>query len=93
MSADQLAAFVEEAKSNTELQEKLKSVTSAEAAIEIAKEAGFSITSEDIQTMQSATPSDKELEDAAGGTTIVVPIMATVIACPFAISYGLRCLD
>ena len=94
MSEEQLKAFLEKVKSDTELQEKLKSVTSAEAAIEIAKEAGFSITSEDIQTMQSATPSDKELEDAAGGTTIVVPIMATVIACPFAISYGnVRCLD
>ena len=84
MSEEQLKqAFLEKVKSDTELQEKLKSVTSAEAAIEIAKEAGFSITSEDIQTMQSATPSDKELEDAAGGTTAkVVPIMATVIACP-----------
>ena len=70
MSEEQLKAFLEKVKSDTELQEKLKTVTSAEAAIEIAKEAGFSITSEDIQTMQSATPSDKELEDAAGGTTI-----------------------
>ena len=44
-----------------------------EAAIEIAKiakEAGFAITSEDIQSMQSATVelSDEELEGAAGGT-------------------------
>ena len=43
-----------------------------EAAIEIAKiakEAGFAITAEDIQSMQSATVelSDAELEGAAGG--------------------------
>mgnify|MGYP001332781400 CR=1 FL=1 len=43
-----------------------------EAAIEIAKiakEAGFAITAEDIQSMQSATVelSDAELEDAPGG--------------------------
>ena len=37
--------------------------------IEIAKEAGFLITAEDIQSMQSATEelSDEELEGAAGG--------------------------
>ena len=40
-----------------------------EAAIEIAKEAGFAITAEDIQSMQSTTEevSDEELEGAAGG--------------------------
>ena len=43
-----------------------------EAAIEIAKiakEAGFAITAEDIQSMQSATVelSDEELEGASGG--------------------------
>ena len=43
MSEEQLKAFLEKVKSDTELQEKLKSVTSAEAAIEIAKEAGFQL--------------------------------------------------
>ena len=95
MSEEQLKAFLEKVKSDTELQEKLKSVTSAEAAIEVAKDSGFSITLEDIQTLQSEASaiSDKELENAAGGTLLVGGIMATVIACPFAISYGLRCLD
>ena len=38
--------------------------------MEIAKEAGFSITAEDIQLMQSANEvSDEELEGAAGGGT------------------------
>ena len=45
MSVEQLKAFLEKVKSNTELQEKLKAAASPEAGLEIAKEAGFSITS------------------------------------------------
>jgi predicted ribosomally synthesized peptide with nif11-like leader len=67
MSEEQLKAFLEKVKSDTELQEKLKAATSPEAGLEIAKDAGFSITSEDIQSMQSETASDEELEGAAGG--------------------------
>ena len=69
MSEEQLKAFLEKVKSDTELQEKLKTAASPEAALQIAKDAGFSITAEDIQSMQSATVevSDEELESAAGG--------------------------
>ena len=69
MSEEQLKAFLEKVKGDTSLQEKLKAAASPEAAIEIAKEAGFSINAEDIQSMQSATVelSDAELEGAAGG--------------------------
>ena len=69
MSEEQLKAFLEKVKSDTELQEKLKAAASPEAAIEIAKAAGFAITVEDIQSMQSSTVelSDAELEGAAGG--------------------------
>ena len=69
MSEEQLKAFLEKVKSDTELQEKLKAAGSNEAALEIAKDAGFAITSEDIQSMQLATVevSDDELEGAAGG--------------------------
>ena len=51
---------------DTSLQDKLKAAASPEAALQIAKDAGFSITAEDIQSMQSATVevSDKELESA-----------------------------
>ena len=68
MSEEQLKAFLEKVKADTSLQEKLKAAGSNEAAIEIAKDAGFSITAEDIQSMQSATVelSDEELEGAAG---------------------------
>ena len=69
MSEEQINAFLEKVKADTSLQEKLKAATSPEAAIEIAKEAGFAITAEDIQSMQSAAVelSDEELEGAAGG--------------------------
>ena len=69
MSEDQLNAFLENVKTDTELQDKLKAAASPEAAIEIAKEAGFAITAEDIQSLQSSTVelSDEELEGAAGG--------------------------
>ena len=69
MSEEQLKAFIEKVKSETELREKLNSASSPEAAMEIAKAAGFSITAEDIQSMQSETVelSDDELEAAAGG--------------------------
>ena len=69
MSEEQLKAFLEKVKSDTELQENLKAAASPEAALQIAKEAGFSITAEDIQSMQSTTIelSDDELEGAAGG--------------------------
>ena len=69
MSEEQLNAFLEKVNGDTSLQEKLKAAASPEAAIEIAKEAGFAITAEDIQSMQSATVelSDEELEGAAGG--------------------------
>ena len=64
MSEEQFKAFLEKVKGDTSLQEKLKAAASPEAAIEIAKEAGFSITAEDIQ---SAVVSEDELEGAAGG--------------------------
>ena len=71
MSEEQLKAFLEKVKGDTSLQEQLKVAASPEAAIEIAKEAGFAITADDIQSMQSATVelSDEELEGAAGGGT------------------------
>ena len=57
-------------KGDTSLQEKLNAAASPEAAVEIAKAAGFSITTEDIQSMQLSTVelSDEELEGTAGGT-------------------------
>ena len=69
MSEEQFNAFIKKVKADTIFQEKLKQAASPEAALEIAKSAGFSITAEDIQSMQPETVelSDDELEGAAGG--------------------------
>ena len=64
MSEEQLKAFLEKVKADTSLQEKLK----AEGAdvVAIAKAAGFSITTEDLNSHRQGV-SDDELEVAAGG--------------------------
>jgi predicted ribosomally synthesized peptide with nif11-like leader len=69
MSEEQLNAFLEKVKADTSLQEKLNGAADADTVVEIAKEAGFAITAEDIQSTQSATIelSDEELEAASGG--------------------------
>ena len=69
MSKEQLAALDEKVKTDTELLSRLAGAESAEAAIQIAKDAGFSITEADIQSMQSKEVelSDDELDGAAGG--------------------------
>ena len=69
MSEEQLKAFLEKLKADTSLQEKLNGAADADAVVEIAKEAGFAITAENIQSMQSPTAelSDEELEEASGG--------------------------
>ena len=74
MSEEQLKAFLEKVKAVISLQEKLKAAASPEAAIEIAKEAGFLITAEDIQSMSSKPVelSDEELEGAAAGSSVTV---------------------
>ena len=72
MSEEQLKAFLEKVKGDTSLQEKLNGAADADAVVEIAKAAGFSITVDDIQSMQSGTVelSDHELEQVAGGCQV-----------------------
>ena len=76
MSEEQLKAFLEKVKGDTSLQEKLNAAASPDGAVEIAKEAGFAITAEDMQSMQSATVelSDEELEEASGGRRRPCPV-------------------
>ena len=66
MSEEQLKAFLEKAKADTSLQEKLKAAGDANAVAAIAKEAGFSISTDDINKAQSEL-SEEELEGVAGG--------------------------
>ena len=63
MSEEQLKAFLEKVKADTSLQEKLKAAGDVDAALAIAKEAGFSISADDVQTEISK----EELEGVAGG--------------------------
>ncbi len=66
MSEEQLKAFLEKVKGDTSLQEKLKAAIDNDAVSAIAKEAGFSISADDLKKAQSEV-SDDELEAAAGG--------------------------
>ena len=66
MSEEQLKAFLEKVKADTSLQEKLKAAADADAVTAIAKEAGFSISADDL-TMAQSEISDEELEGVAGG--------------------------
>ena len=64
MSEEQLKAFLEKVKADTSLQEKLKAAD-VDAALAIAKEAGFSISADDLN--MTADLSEEELEGVAGG--------------------------
>ena len=66
MSEGQLKAFIEKVKGNTTLQEKLKAAADADAVLAIAKEAGFSISADDLKKAQSEI-SEEELENVSGG--------------------------
>ena len=66
MSEEQLKAFLEKVKSDTSLQEELKAAADADAVLAIAKEAGFSIATDDLKNA-TAEIEDAELEAAAGG--------------------------
>ena len=70
MSEEQLKAFQEKVQGDTSLQEKLKAAADADAVAAIAKEAGFSISSDDLAKAQSEL-SEEELEGVAGGTLIL----------------------
>ena len=71
MSEEQLKAFLEKVKGDTSLQEKLKAAADSDAVLAIAKEAGFSISADDLKNAQSAL-SDEELEGVAGGFPTIV---------------------
>ena len=66
MSEEQLKAFLEKIKGDTSLQEKLKAAADSDAALAIAKDAGFSISADDLTKAQSEL-SEEELEGVAGG--------------------------
>ena len=66
MSEEQLKAFLEKVKGDTSLQERLQAAADIDAALAIAKEAGFSISADDLKKARSEI-SEEELEGVAGG--------------------------
>jgi predicted ribosomally synthesized peptide with nif11-like leader len=70
MSDKQLSSFLEAARKDAGLQEKLKSAADLDAAIALAKESGFDISEADWLRYQAKQPlklSEEELEGVAGG--------------------------
>ena len=66
MSEEQLKAFIAKVKDDSSLQEKLKAAADTDAVVAIAKEAGFSISADNLENSESEL-SDQELESVAGG--------------------------
>ena len=78
MSEEQLNAFIAKVQGDTSLQEQLK----AEGAdvVAIAKAAGFSITTEDLNSHRQNLTED-ELEGVAGGDKSFVPLWTLCTLC------------
>ena len=71
MSEEQLTALLAKLKEDAGLQEKLKGAADLDAAVALAKEAGFDVSKADwlkYQAKQTIELSDEELEGVAGGT-------------------------
>ena len=69
MSEEQLKAFWEVIESDPELQQKLSGVTDLDAVVEIAKGAGFTLSTQELKNAQSEIQDD-ELKSAAGGFSV-----------------------
>ena len=66
MSEEQFKAFFEKVKGDTSLQEKLKAAADTDAALAIAKEAGFMISAVDLKNAKSEI-SEEELKGVSAG--------------------------
>ena len=76
MSLEQLKAFLEKVKGDSNLQDKLKAAKSSEDVVGIAKEHGHEFTADKFSQL-----SEEELEGVAGGTvviTITIPVAVTL---------------
>ena len=73
MSEEQLKAFLEKVKGDFNLQEKLKAAADSNAVTLVAGEAGFTISTEDLERPKS-TLSDEALEAISGGGGTAPPI-------------------
>lgn len=94
MSEEQLSALLAKLKGDTELTEKLKGAADLDAAVAIAKDAGFDVNktdwskyvSDDIPDLK-----DEELEALAGGLNSAKCITPSVASCSVVGNY--ICVD
>ena len=70
MSEEQLKAFWEAIQADSALKQKLQGVTDLGAIVDIAKEAGFTISVEELEQAQKEL-SDEQLDGAAGGICVI----------------------
>jgi predicted ribosomally synthesized peptide with nif11-like leader len=74
MSEEQLTALFAKLKDDVGLQEKLQGAEDLDAAVALAKEAGFDVSKADwlkYQAKQTLELSDQELEGVAGGRMFI----------------------
>jgi predicted ribosomally synthesized peptide with nif11-like leader len=68
MAEDQLNAFLAAVEADAVLQEKINGVTSSEALLTIAKEAGYVFSAEDVNALKTEKElTDDEVADLSGG--------------------------
>ena len=72
MSEEQLKAFWDATQADSALQQKLQGVTDLGAIVDIAKEAGFTISVEELEQAQKEL-SDEQLDGATGGFCFPIP--------------------
>lgn len=68
MATTQMQDFFNALKQDKRLQDAMKAAADADAVVQIAKEAGFSISLEDMDEHMRTSISDEELEAISGGT-------------------------
>ena len=84
MSEEQLAALLGKLKEDAGLQEKLKGAADLDAAVAIAKEAGFDVSKADwlkYQANQTLELSDEELERVSGGVEVTIDLCSARGTC------------
>jgi predicted ribosomally synthesized peptide with nif11-like leader len=82
MSEEQFSALLARLNEDAGLREKLQGAADLDAAVTIAKEAGFDVIKADwlkYQAKQTLELSDEELEGAVGGTIIPLTTVSLVI--------------
>jgi predicted ribosomally synthesized peptide with nif11-like leader len=75
MSEEQLTALLAKLKDDAGLQKKLKGAADLDAAVAMAKEAGFGVSKADwlrYQAKQTLELNDEELENVAGGEVCII---------------------